>query len=513
MFGSLFGWLSTSKKLAPTAKRSRRFELLEPRLALSGSSWQVMANSAGAAAGPTVTLEPTAEAAGYAVAPHTSYGVSTTPVGSAPSVLGSTTTSAVTATNGANAAKSSTAQAAAFAGIKNPTLSSLTQSLDSRDGSITCADMLQILRTAETLNGGVISKGVMTDLKTLLSDASSLKMPGYVQVLAGDVIDGNPANAHYHGRALGNLAVGSSGVKLDDLIDKWFLGSDLPSTGGYKYSTVTLSGSIFVPTPSYLDEDQGNLGDCYLIASLGAIADTAPAAIQNMIVDNGVDAQTGMHTWTVRFYDNGKADYVTVNNQLPVSGGLLIFEGDGYGTNNPPGLWIALIEKAYAEWNETGREGRNGTNSYAGLEDGWMSVVDAQVLGHKASTYGLSSSTDLQALISGMTNKEAVTISTDDSNNSDDSLSYGLYGSHCYTVIGYSYNATNPSKSTFTLYNPWGTNQPTQPLTWTQLQATCDGLAVANPAGTQSFAPLPVGSGEMSAHPRAAAVDRVFEAI
>ena len=82
--------------------------------------------------------------------------------------------------------------------------------------------------------------------------------------------------------------------------------------------------------PRTNDEHQGLLGDCYLISSLGTIADSTPAAIQNMFIDNGVDAQTGIHSWTVRFYDNGTADYVTVDNLLPVSGSTLVF--DGYGT-------------------------------------------------------------------------------------------------------------------------------------------------------------------------------------
>jgi hypothetical protein len=400
---------------------------------------------------------------------------STTGLYTAPATLGSTTTATVTAESGSYTASSSVTLVTAFDGIKNPTLSSLTESLDA-DGSIGRTDMIAILRAAETLNGGVISQGVLTDLKTLLAAASVLKIPGYVQVLASDVINGNMANADYQGHTLGNLAVGSSGTHLDDLIDKWFLGSDLPSTGGYSYSAV--SGPLFSSSgPSHLDEYQGELGDCYLISSLGTIADTAPATIENMIIPNGDG------TWTVRFYDNGQADYVTVNDELPTSGGMLVFDGYGHGTTNPPGLWIALIEKAYAQWDETGNEGRGGTNSYADIQGGWMANVDAQVLGHAAPSYDLSSSSDLQALISGMTNEQAVTVGTDGSNNSNDSLPYGLYGSHAYAVTGY-----NSSNQTFTLYNPWGMDQPAQALTWAQLQATCDGLVVANPTGTQSFA-------------------------
>ena len=403
---------------------------------------------------------------------------SSTCVYTAPTKLGTTTTATVYATSGSYQAGAGITLVTSFYGIMDPTLSSLTQSLDARDGAINRADMIQILQKAATLNGGAISQSEMTDLKTLLGDAAVLNIPGYVQVLADDVINGNPANAHYQGQAMGNLAAGSSGTHLDDLVSKWFLGTDLPATGGYGYSAVT--GPLWGSSgPSHLDEDQGYLGDCYLISSLGSIADSSPAAIENMIVANGDG------TWTVRFYDNGKADYVTVNDMLPTSGGTLIFDGYGYGATNPSGLWIALIEKAYAQWDETGNEGRGNVNSYTDIEGGWMADVDAQVLGHAAASYNVYSSSDQQALISGVTNKQAVTIGTDSSNNSNDTLSYGLYGGHAYAVVGY-----NASSQTFTLYNPWGIDQP-QALTWSQLTATCDGFVVANPAGTQSFGASP----------------------
>ena len=404
----------------------------------------------------------------------------------APATRGVLPGATITATAGGFTSSGTVALSAAFMGIKNPTLSSLTQSLDA-DGSISRSDVIQILRTAETLSGGVIGLGAMADLKTLMADAPALNMPGYVQVLAGDVINGNTANAHYQGQSLGNLSAVSTAAQLDELIGKWFLGTDLPSTGGYGYSTINVTGSIFAASssgaPSHLDEDQGVLGDCYLISSLGTIADSAPAAIQNMIVDNGVDAKTGLHTWTVRFYSNGTPDYVTVDNMLPTSGGRLAFDGYGEGLSNPQGLWIALIEKAYAQWNETGKEGRDGSNTYAGIQGGWMADVDAQVLGHTASSYNLYSNSDLQALITGMTSHQAVTIGTDSTSNASDLLSYGLYGSHAYAVVGY-----NAANQTFTLYNPWGSNQPTQALTWAELQATTDGFVVANASGTQALA-------------------------
>ena len=226
-----------------------------------------------------------------------------------------------------------------FLTLKDPALASLTKSLDA-DGSIGRTDMITILRSVETENGGVLSATDFSDLKTIVADAAALDMPGYVQVLAADVITGNVANAHYQGAALGNLAVGSSATQLNELIDKWFLGTDTPATGGYAYATLsaaTCSNLFTAGSPSTNDEKQGLLGDCYLISSLGAIANSAPAAISNMIVDNGVDAQTGIHSWTVRFYDNGVADYVTVDNQLPVSGSTLVFDGYGTSISSPQG--------------------------------------------------------------------------------------------------------------------------------------------------------------------------------
>ena len=62
---------------------------------------------------------------------------------------------------------------------------------------------------------------------------------------------------------------------------------------------------------------------------------------------------------------------------------------------------------------------------------------------------------------------------------------YGLYRSHAYAIIGY-----NASTNTFTLYNPWGFDQPGQ-LTWSQLQATCTQLCVCNTSGSVPISGAP----------------------
>lgn len=362
-----------------------------------------------------------------------------------------------------------------FLGLIDPALASLTQSLVV-DGSISRADMIAILRSVQNESDGIVDTQDMSDLKTILNNSTTLNIVNYALVLAKDVVFGSTANTYYLGTKLGNLAVGSSASTLDKLIGKWFYGTDLPATGGYSYDTNTAGTLYGTGTPSHTDEKQGALGTCYLLSSLGSIADSSAAAIKNMLIDNGDG------TWTVRFYYNGTADYVTVNSQLPVgAGNTLIF--DGYGsssTSTSNVLWLPLIEKAYAQWNETGKTGRSDArNSYTSIEGGWMGDVFEQALGYSASTYYLStsSSSAQQALINAVGAKQAVTIGTK-SFGSD--ATTGLYGGHAYNVIAY-----NSSTGKFTLYNPWGSNQPAQ-LTWAQLKKYCDGFAATVATGSAS---------------------------
>ena len=75
---------------------------------------------------------------------------------------------------------------------------------------------------------------------------------------------------------------------------------------------------------SYLDIDQGNCGDCYFLANLAAAVLQSPTTIENMFIDNGDD------TFTVRLFNNGVADYVTVDRFLPTNGGQAAYAGVGW---------------------------------------------------------------------------------------------------------------------------------------------------------------------------------------
>ncbi|MGA2034312.1 MAG: C2 family cysteine protease [Thermoguttaceae bacterium] len=403
--------------------------------------------------------------------------------------------------------------------LHNSALCSLARSDFARDGAITRNDMLGIFKLVEQ-DGKILSAADMHDLKKMLANASGLNMPDYVRALSGDVInDNNPADAHYQGASLANLTVGGSTAVLADLVNKWFLGLDLPSIAGaeikgtfapadeYSSASWYSSDPLFSSSgPSCQDLQQGKLGDCYFLSALASIADASPQAVKNMFINNADG------TYTVRFFTaKGTADYVTVNTALPLdlngpySRGWLgptSFAYEGLGADNS--LWLPLAEKAYAEWDETGNEGRGNVNSYLDIANGQSGNVYNQVL----NAYNTSVTAEWGAiavvvtpgqpsppqpnqgseaqLIAALANPaNAVTIGTCNQIGDPDSAT-GLYGDHCYVVRSY-----DSTTDTFQLYNPWGCDQPNQNLTWSQLQADCHYYAYVNARPALARFPTP----------------------
>ena len=203
----------------------------------------------------------------------------------------------------------------------------------------------------------------------------------------GYVVSGNTANAKYQGQTLGNLTAGSVTDKMEKLIGKWFLGLDHPTAGGAYRQT---SGTLFVGGATYTDIKQGYLGDCYFMSSLGEVALKNQSIINNMFVVNGDG------TYTVRFYNNGTAEYVTVDSYLPTNAsGQLIYAKLGAMYNNSANeLWTALAEKAYVQINEMGwiRPGLsgNGQNSYTAIEGGYIYAALGQISGQGTSAFAFT---------------------------------------------------------------------------------------------------------------------------
>jgi hypothetical protein len=361
-----------------------------------------------------------------------------------------------------------------FLGLNDPALAKLVKNRFA-DGSISRTDIIDIFRTVQSKVVGVVKTTEMQDLKTIVRNASALNMADYVAALSRDVVNVNRANAYYLGRTLGNLRVGSSADNLGNLINKWFYGTDLPNAGTYSYTTA--SGKLYGKNgPSHADERQGYLGDCYFISAMGSIAWSSQASIRSMFIGNGDG------TWTVRFYTGKTADYVTVNRQLPVdTDNDLVYQGCGWSASSATNaLWLSLLEKAYAEWNETGKSGRkSAVNSYGSIASGRSNNVFWQALSYNVTVVDpyISDASAKQTLIDAVTAKQAVVVSTKTTFVGAKALAMAaatrLESSHGYSLVGY-----NAKTGKFTLFNPWGKNHPTK-VTWAQLRVLGDYFDVA----------------------------------
>lgn len=314
-------------------------------------------------------------------------------------------------------------------------------------------DAIAILREAKDY--GVVDGTELTDLRTLVSNASYLGMPEYVRVLANKVVNGDSANQKYQGNTLGNLYAGSSDIQMENLINKWFLGSDRPQN---PYSYQYANGSLFQNGISYNDVKQGNANDCYLLTGLAATAFSSPSKIESMFIDNGDN------TFTVRFYNKGVADYVTVDRYLPTtSQGYLVYASYGdYNNNSSNELWVALAEKAYAQLNESGWIYKDNTNTYNGIGNGgYVNDALAQITGYSTS---FGNPINFSAIVNAVNSGQLVGLST------KSNVAENIVSSHAYALVGY-----NSSSQKFTLFNPWGiNNSSTKPgvveLNWSEMQ-------------------------------------------
>ena len=349
------------------------------------------------------------------------------------------------------------------------------------NGTVTYSGLEKLLSDLDTTlksSRTALTSAEFSDLKTIAANLNNgMSTSSYLTWSMNALVDGNAANATWTGgaassTALGNLGVGSSATKLSELVGKWFLGTDLPSSSvamsgvprfsvSYSASSSPLFGSS---GPSINDINQGYLGDCYLLSSLGEVASQDPTLITSMFTSNG------NNTYGVRFYVNGVAEYVTVNNSLADGGNIFNYGAD---------IWGSLAEKAYAQLQASGvvtgntvRAGNswttigNGGAPECALEEitgaskitdfcaagsSWSSFVYNSSLVETSSSSRISTASVLGTLESDLAQGDDVVLSSY-TNATDRSGNLTLVADHAMSIYGY-----DSTTGMLEIRNPWGT--------------------------------------------------------
>eukprot|EP00401_Gymnodinium_catenatum_P073693 CAMPEP_0117586776 /NCGR_PEP_ID=MMETSP0784-20121206/68908_1 /TAXON_ID=39447 /ORGANISM="" /LENGTH=603 /DNA_ID=CAMNT_0005387911 /DNA_START=330 /DNA_END=2141 /DNA_ORIENTATION=- len=92
--------------------------------------------------------------------------------------------------------------------------------------------------------------------------------------------------------------------------------------------------------PSPMDIEQGEIGDCYFLASMSALAEV-PSRIRSLFLQDSVNEEG---VYCVLLMKNGKWHEVWVDDHFPTSKGKAVM----CGSKNTCKLWPLLLEKAYA---------------------------------------------------------------------------------------------------------------------------------------------------------------------
>lgn len=191
--------------------------------------------------------------------------------------------------------------------------------------------------------------------------------------------------------------------------------------------------------------EQGEIGDCYFLAAVASQANTAQGKkqIMNMIKDNGNG------TYTVNF--PGKQP---ITFHAPTEMELSLYSNAGQD-----GMWLSVLEKAYAE--VTNRDTliplMQRSNPYDKIGNGALLGTGVKAVSGTSTDTDVLLITSLESLRSKLTtavaSQRVVTAGINKSLNpwNEGRTANGLPMAHAYSVLDY-----NAKTDEITIRNPWG---------------------------------------------------------
>lgn len=246
---------------------------------------------------------------------------------------------------------------------------------------------------------------------------------------------------------------------------------------------------LYPHDPTAADVKQDSVGDCYLDATMGAIANANPQWIKDRI---HFDDQTG--TFDVTLWDGHEWKHIDVT-QADLDADIR-HNGASWLDNGRPdaALWPAVLESAYAKLKYPGTDLADALGNEAGIGQGGYAKDALEALTGNRGTvikpenvWFTNQHID-QAISGALATHQPVTVSTTPEGSP-------LTQSHVYVVEGISGTG---SDAMVTLRNPWETNTGT-PIDTPDALVTVRlgdliGSGLPGPLGTHPMACVNIGS-------------------
>ncbi|XP_051723673.1 calpain-1 catalytic subunit-like [Ctenopharyngodon idella] len=207
------------------------------------------------------------------------------------------------------------------------------------------------------------------------------------------------------------------------------------------------AAEFIVESVSRFDYAQGNIGNCWFLASVGAL--TFQSKLLHKVIPDGQSFSnnyTGLFHF--RFWRFGKWYDVVIDDKLPTINRQLIFVKSK--TFNE--FWPALLEKAYAKV----------CGSYADMHTGRVSEALMDFTGGVHMHYDLKTApTDLWEIMYRAFQSEVLMgCETPQGNHNEERLPNGIVLGHAYTVTKvYQVTSGRYPVQLVRLFNPWGDSE------------------------------------------------------
>eukprot|EP00092_Neocalanus_flemingeri_P057334 GFUD01068124.1.p1 GENE.GFUD01068124.1~~GFUD01068124.1.p1 ORF type:complete len:866 (-),score=218.50 GFUD01068124.1:2289-4886(-) len=185
-----------------------------------------------------------------------------------------------------------------------------------------------------------------------------------------------------------------------------------------------LKPEMYVGERDRFDINQGEIGDCWFLASLANLADDAEAF--NRVVPTKQEFRNGYTgIFRFRFFRFGEWVEVVIDDRLPTRNGKLIY----LKAKEPNEFWSPLLEKAYAKLY----------GSYTALEGGLTIEASVDFTGGIPEMIDLSNlrmekETLFYNMVKAYENKAFMSCSLSNSRSQAEAVRLGLQARHAYTI-------------------------------------------------------------------------------